>query len=357
MALYEWQEKVIKDLKNGYNVAVNASAGSGKTLPGMLYADYLYHNTNKTIFWLVPYKSLAIDKYNEVKDKYDAGILTGEFKHNTNARFIVAIYESFMNNFPKYQNRIGFVVCDEIHTIRERDNIDRTFKLIRQYNIQYYAITATFKDLKYYCYDAKYYHVDNLGYTLPRRVIRISNQLINSTFLIRKHIEQNDNILVFMFSIDRIRKTVESIYTKFTKITIDRNVIENIKDDLLRKTITHGIAFYTSDLPKEDKFIVAELFNKKIIKCIFCTDSIATGVNLPCDVIILREIRKFDKDNVDYLDENLLIQLYGRAGRKGKSNKAIIYIPSNSPTYYSNPKQKNIMDVFDRFFNRLRAKL
>jgi replicative superfamily II helicase len=305
----------------------------------------------------VPYKSLANDKYNELVNifgKDNVGILTGDYKYNTNTKIIVSIYESFKNRITNYRN-IKFVVCDEIHTIKERDNIDLTFKLVREYKIQYYAITATFKNLKDYCYDSVYMYVSD-NFSIEKKIIKYPRHILNSDIFILHLIKSTDyQILVFKFSINKIRKQIESLIkiSDDTDLSVYKSVIDNIEDDLLRKAIQYGIAFYTSDLSNNDKLIVQKLFDKKIIRCILCTDSIATGVNLPCDVIVLTDNKKFNNDKIDYLDENLLIQLYGRAGRKGKSKDAIIYIPDDSPEYFSNPKQQNI-NFENRFLNKFK---
>jgi len=362
MKLYDWQKITLNKLKLGKNISINAPTGGGKTYPGLLYIKELFLNlkNDEHIFWLVPYKSLANDKYNELVNifgKNNVGILTGDYKHNTKAKIIVSIYESFKNRISNYEN-IKFVVCDEIHTIKERDNIDLTFKLIREYKIQYYAITATFKNLKDYCYDSIYIQVDD-NFSIKKKIIRHPKYILNNkTFILHLIRTTNYQILVFNFSISKIRKQIKELIKIMngTDLYNDKTVIENIEDDLLREAIQYKIAFYTSDLSNNDKLIIQKLFDKKVVRCILCTDSIATGVNLPCDVIILTDNKKFNNNKIDYLDENLLIQLYGRAGRKGKSKDAIIYIPDDSPDYFNNPKQQNI-NFEGRFLNKFKRLL
>ena len=361
--LYDWQEKVLNNLRKGNSVSINAPTGSGKTFPGVLYIKEILPTlkANEKIFWLVPYKSLAFDKYNELSEQFgrdNVGILTGEYKENyKEAKIIVAIYESFMNkirNNTYSKEDVRFVVMDEIHTIDERENIYSITEFVINNNFQYYAISATFNDLKYYCYNSKYYKVDDTDnkFSMEKVVIRAEYPVLYSDELILSNLRRRHQILVFQFSIKRIRKEIERVLLKNIFPKKYENM-EGVDDSLLRQALEHGIGFYTSDLSNNDKALVIKLYNERRINVVYTTDAIATGVNLPCDIIILREIKKYHEDKLDYLDENLLIQLYGRAGRKGKSTTALIYIPTDAPKYFEKPKQRNLLDFGTKVFGRL----
>lgn len=85
-------------------------------------------------------------------------------------------------------------------------------------------------------------------------------------------------------------------------------------DDTLGKTVIKGVAFHHAGLTTEERDIVAEAYDKGVIKVIVATCSLAAGVNLPARRVILQGARM----GRDLIGPAMLRQMRGRAGRKGK---------------------------------------
>lgn len=78
------------------------------------------------------------------------------------------------------------------------------------------------------------------------------------------------------------------------------------------------------DLPPEVRRKQYEQFINGESSMIISTDAIGMGVNLPIRRIVFMEIKKFDGDEVRYLNSQEVKQIAGRAGRKGIYNEGFV---------------------------------
>ena len=93
-------------------------------------------------------------------------------------------------------------------------------------------------------------------------------------------------------------------------------------DEILEKTIIHGVAFHHAGLTVEERDIVAAAYDIGIIKVIVATCSLAAGINLPARHVILQGARM----GRDLIGPAMLRQMRGRAGRKGKDDLGESYL-------------------------------
>lgn len=81
--------------------------------------------------------------------------------------------------------------------------------------------------------------------------------------------------------------------------------------------IVFSIGFHTAELEPSDRNIVVELFIAKNIQAVFCTSTLAAGVNLPSFLVIIKGTSLFAggiEKNREYTGIDLQ-QMAGRAGR------------------------------------------
>lgn len=71
------------------------------------------------------------------------------------------------------------------------------------------------------------------------------------------------------------------------------------------------------DLPPEVRRKQYDQFINKETKLLITTDAIGMGVNLPIRRIIFMDVKKFDGNDIRYLNSQEVKQIAGRAGRKG----------------------------------------
>lgn len=92
-----------------------------------------------------------------------------------------------------------------------------------------------------------------------------------------------------------------------------------------------GVAFHHSGLLPVLKEIIEILFTKGFIKVLFATETFAVGINMPTKTVVFTSYSKFD-ESYRMLTTSEYIQMAGRAGRRGKDDKGIVYyLPIKEP--------------------------
>jgi replicative superfamily II helicase len=92
-------------------------------------------------------------------------------------------------------------------------------------------------------------------------------------------------------------------------------------DTVLEKTIPAGIAFHHAGLTTEERDIITAAYHDGTVKIIFCTATMAAGVNLPVRRVII-----MPHQGRDFVTATSLHQMRGRAGRKGKDTAGETFI-------------------------------
>ena len=57
------------------------------------------------------------------------------------------------------------------------------------------------------------------------------------------------------------------------------------------KLLENGLAFHHAGLSLDERMVAEHLFKKRLIKVLFCTTTLATGVNLPAKRVIIASVK------------------------------------------------------------------
>ena len=82
-----------------------------------------------------------------------------------------------------------------------------------------------------------------------------------------------------------------------------------------------GAAIHHGDLPQEVREVVEDLLRRQTIRLVFCTSTLAEGVNFPIRTLVLYSLQRGKGDRVISRD---IKNLVGRAGRAGYSTRGVV---------------------------------
>ena len=377
--LDDFQKKGFIAINNDENILVTAHTGAGKTSLA-LHAIARTLQLGKKVIYTSPIKTLSNQKYFEFKQDFDdVGILTGDIKMNPNADLLIMTAEILKNSINRKYNdtiyeynfnpeQVGCVILDEVHfinnpdrgyvweeiivnlkkniqlvmlsaTINGADNIANWVSKLKEtkchligtekrpvplshnifYNNQLYNINSDFdKYIHKYKFDENKgklktdntYLLNCLNYIInnnlyPSICFILNKKLIESiAYKLPLNLLDKDEIVQVNKIIDYKMRDYKHIYEK----TIDFNKIR----DLLLK----GIGIHHAGLIPMIKEIVEILYDNKLIKILFATETFAMGVNMPTKSVLFYQLTKYDKCK-RLLRPEEYIQMAGRAGRRG----------------------------------------
>ena len=155
---------------------------------------------------------------------------------------------------------------------------------------------------------------------------------------VSKHLVENEMLpaLCYVFSIKQLEKCAEEVTVPLLEFdskipyTIRRECeqiirrLPNFEEYLqlpeyhkLVKLLEKGIAIHHSKMISILREIVEILFEQGKIKLLFCTTSVAIGLNLPVKTSIFTDIYKHDGESCTIIAGHEYVQAAGRAGRLG----------------------------------------
>jgi len=292
-----------------------------------------------------------------------------------------------------YIDSIGCVIIDELHIIndQQRGHVYEELLLMLNKDITLVMLTATLNGSREFCnwlssiknrvvnlvetthriipleysmfssnklvkiYDSKFYeyNYDNLIRENINQVFLLNNL---TKFLVEKELTP---ALYFVFSRKNCERFARSITTQLITPEESINAMKTFDKYmhkyeekysklpqyiLIKNLIAKGISFHHSGMLIILKNIVEILFNLKFIKVLFCTESLAIGVNLPAKTVVFTELSKYDDNSKQRnLTTAEFRQISGRAGRKGYGDKVgtVIILPMYE--LISKPTLKSIM--------------
>ncbi|KAM6563046.1 hypothetical protein CsatB_023044 [Cannabis sativa] len=100
--------------------------------------------------------------------------------------------------------------------------------------------------------------------------------------------------------------------------------------DAIRQTAVKGLrqgvaAHHAGCLPLWKSFI-EELFQRGLVKVVFATETLAAGINMPARTAVIASLNKRSDSGRVHLTPNELLQMAGRAGRRGIDKKGHVVL-------------------------------
>ncbi|KAI8397569.1 DEAD/DEAH box helicase [Nakaseomyces glabratus] len=145
-------------------------------------------------------------------------------------------------------------------------------------------------------------------------------------------IEKGHQVMVFVHSRkDTVKsaRTFISMAQKNNEISLyapepsvkdiySRQLAKN-RDKDLKEIFQFGFGVHHAGMSRSDRNLTEKLFKEGAIKVLCCTATLAWGVNLPADCVIIKGTQVYDAKRGGFVDLGIsdVIQIFGRAGRPG----------------------------------------
>lgn len=392
LLLDPFQEKAIKHIEQGRSVLISAPTGTGKTLIADFLAEMHIFQKGRIIY-TAPIKALSNQKYREYTSIFgenNVGLITGDFKVNTDASFLIMTTEILRNILYSddydFIDSITSVIYDEIHYIGDESRgvawEESIIKLPEK--VQIIGLSATVPNIRELAEwisiikNKKVFHIKENKRAVPLKIhifakrhelYEINNKddvrdFINGFFskLNSGHGQFEKNkpsashydvirylgktYLPLLFFVFNRRQTEE--YARFLAGKVDflnKADKENIRQELekiqsyysglyhkemadLQSILEKGIAFHHSGMNPVYKRLVEILVEKGIVNVLYCTSTFALGLNFPVKTVVFGSISKFNGTATLPLTAQQFHQKAGRAGRRGIDKVGNVIITS-----------------------------
>ena len=328
----------------GGNALVSSPTSSGKTLISLLF--YLKNRGGKFIY-TAPTRSLIWEKFREFRSFFSqVGIRTGDLIEELSEitqPAVVCTYESLLSaarNRAKWFEEGGALVIDEIHIIREPSRgaaVEEIVSYALEEGIPLLALSATVPGAPEL---AKWIEAELLLES-EWRPVPLERKILNMRkFLNRVKLPKGT-------SEERVVSTVEELKLKGkTLVFVPRKDLGwqalQVENRIFRKRVLNetlpfipeegekgSVAFHNADVPQEEREVIEREFKEGELERLYATHTLAYGVNLPADNVVIFVRGSFDRFTLRYRffpDPLTILQMEGRAGRFGLSEKGYSYI-------------------------------
>lgn len=148
------------------------------------------------------------------------------------------------------------------------------------------------------------------------------------------------------------REEMHKIYETIKRYEMEGNYLGESLDT---EALYRGYAIHNAGMLPVQKALIEELFQKKLVKVVIATETLAAGINMPARTTIISSIRKPSDhpdgdDGMRMLSPNDFHQMAGRAGRRGIDKIGYCYAIG------CNPKQNAVIkDLIAAGSNKLKS--
>ncbi|KAI5288934.1 hypothetical protein KEM54_004660 [Ascosphaera aggregata] len=131
-----------------------------------------------------------------------------------------------------------------------------------------------------------------------------------------------NNAMILADAMPNISELDQELIDKRRDLLANLSSVPSGLDPVFAKTVMRGVGYHHAGLTTEERELIAEGYDKGILKIMVATCSLAAGINLPARRVILCGARM----GRELVGPALLRQMRGRAGRKGKDEVGETYL-------------------------------
>lgn len=370
------QERAIKEfnLFSGGNLVVFSPTSSGKTFIGEM-AAVKAARANTRVFYLVPQRALAEEKYREFRQRYapigiDVVVSSRDHRqHDAQIRdrqfeLAVVVFEklrALLVSQPNLLTDVGLVVVDELQMLTDPER-GATLELLltklrmaptRPRLIGLSAVLGRAEALTEWldarllmdqrrpvelrkgvlCQGEYRYQEHNSGSIGTESFRHVETKDRNELMLAaaQELVERGEQVLLFVpdraSAVLLARLLSSRVTLPVASAALDdlREAEETHMRDALAQTLENAVALHHADMTADEREIVERAFRDGQVRALVATSTLAMGVNLPTKNVVLDGRRwetngPFDRPALVDLGKSEYENMSGRAGRLAFTN-------------------------------------
>ncbi len=361
-----WQQDAVRHLKSGADVIIDAPTGAGKTRVFELFLKTPEGTRLGQAVYTVPTRALANDKWREWKSLgWNVGIATGDLAENLHAPVIVATLETQRERILS-GNAPGFLILDEYQMLADAQrglNYEMAIAL-PPVSTRFLLLSGSVRNpsdivewlrrlgrrveliqVQERPVPLDQFPVENLP-RVPDSVhgfwprVAAAAVLAGLTPLLlfaprRRDAEKMANQIAAALPLDSpLRMTPED---------------QNLLGRDLAKLLQHRVAFHHSGLPYSARADWIEPLGKAgKLQVIVATTGLAAGINFSVRSVMVTSTSYGDARFQRELRSDELLQMFGRAGRRGLDERGFVLTAPNLPGLLdASPRQLRRVNQMD----------
>lgn len=337
-------------------VLVCAPTGTGKTLIAQAALFEALHSGTMA-YYTTPLIALTEQKFREMQDSAvrwgfraeDIGLVTGNRRVNPDARILVVVAEILLNRLLHPAafdfSRVSAVVMDEFHSFAdvERGIVWELSLALLPRHVRLLLLSATVGNSMEFLtwlersHQRKLELVEGKERKVPLEYIWVPDQFLTEQLVLMAKGDGGTRkmpALVFCFNRDECWSVAEqlkglplltdvqktALHAEVNKLDWTQGVGPKMKQMLHR-----GVGVHHAGLLPKYRRVVEELFNRKLLACVICTETLAAGINLPARSVVLSSLVKGPAERQKLIDASSAQQMFGRAGRPQFDDRGYVY--------------------------------
>src|SRR5215472_7198421 len=348
-------------------VLVCAPTGTGKTLIAQAALFEALH-TGSVAYYTTPLIALTEQKFQEMQASAvrwgfrpeDVGLVTGNRRVNPEARVLVVVAEILLNRLLHRVDspggheahaggfdfsHVSAVVMDEFHSFAdpERGIVWELGLSMLPQHIRLLLLSATVGNAGEFLAWLQRSHGRKLELVEGKeRKVPLTYRWVPDMLLGEQLVEmakgdpqtRTTPALIFCFNRDECWSVAEQLKGLHLLGPEQKGPLNAAVDKLdwkqgvgpkLQQMLRRGVGVHHAGMLPKYRRVVEDLFVKKLLSVAVCTETLASGINLPARSVVLSSLVKGPFGKEKLIDPSTAHQIFGRAGRPQYDSQGFVF--------------------------------
>lgn len=351
------EDALLAWFSSSQGVLVCAPTGTGKTLIAEAALFEALH-TNTVAYYTTPLIALTEQKFREMQDaaerwgfrRQDVGLVTGNRRENPDAQILVVVAEILFNRLLHPEawdfGCVSSVVMDEFHSFNDPERgIVWEFTLgLLPPHVRTLLLSATVGNAPEFLHWLRTSHgrdlelVASTDRKVPLTFQWVGDTLLNEQIEVMAAGDEEGRLcpaLIFCFNREECWTIAEQLkgrglVTKEQQAVLaeylDRQDLSRGAGPKLRQLLMRGVGVHHAGVLPKYRRLVEDLFQRKLLSVVVCTETLAAGINLPARSVVLPSLVKGPRDRRRLIDASSAHQMFGRAGRPQFDRQGYVFV-------------------------------